>query len=98
MAGRPRALGAIAAEGDRLATLESLRDKLARTIDNPRTLARDMAPLARLLVQVTAEIDEIKKPTGQAPQESKQADDGAGVTSLDRFRKDLAKKQQAASE
>ncbi|MFI8660119.1 hypothetical protein ACIGKR_09020 [Rhodococcus qingshengii] len=57
---RPRSLAAIATEGDRLKTLEALRDKLARSIDKPGISARDLASLTRHFVQITAEIESLK--------------------------------------
>lgn len=93
MAGRPRSLGSIASEGDRLATLEALRDRIARAIDSPKTLARDLAALSRQLVQITAEIDELKKPNGSAPATESTAEP---VNGLDRFQQKLAEKRRAA--
>lgn len=52
-------LGDIASEGDRVKTLEALRDRLARQIDDCEP--RDLAPLARRLEAVLAEIDGLKE-------------------------------------
>lgn len=93
MAGRPRSLGAIASEGDRLATLEALRDRIARSVDSPKTLARDLAALSRQLVQITAEIDELRKPKGNTTAGSETA---APVNGLDRFQQKLAEKRRSA--
>lgn len=53
-------LTSAAKSGDRLKTLIELRDLLAERIDNSR-YDKDIAPLARRLVQVLDEIDEIQK-------------------------------------
>ncbi len=45
-----------ASSGDRLATLEALRDRLARDLDRAYE-ARDVAPLALRLTDVLAQID-----------------------------------------
>jgi len=55
-------LSEIAATGDRLATLERLRDHLAREIESSQTTARDLAALSRQLQQVLAEIAELRPP------------------------------------
>lgn len=94
MAGRPRSLGAIASEGDRLATLEALRDRIARSIDNPKTLARDLAALSNRMVQILTEIDELKKPKSSTPA----ADSSAPpVSGLDKFQQKLEEKRRAAA-
>jgi len=99
MAGRPRSLGVIAAEGDRLKTLEALRDRIARTIDSPKTLARDLAALSRQLVQITAEIDDLRKPaaaSGSSGGAPAGAEPSPPVNGLDEFQKKLAEKRAAA--
>jgi hypothetical protein len=53
---RPRKLSTVAAEGDRLDTLCTLRDRLARDIDATDS-ARDSAALGRLFADVLAQID-----------------------------------------
>ncbi len=53
-------LAVVAATGDRLATLEALRDRLAAKLDayqEPRDTPRDMAVLALRLTDVLAQID-----------------------------------------
>lgn len=52
-------IGEVAASGDRLATLEALRDRLAREIDaGPEP--RDLASLSRRLEAVLEQIDGLK--------------------------------------
>ena len=55
-----------AASGDRRATLEALRDKLAQTIDTTES-GRDVAALSRRLIDVCAELDAIPDETDDSP-------------------------------
>jgi hypothetical protein len=50
-----------AQSGDRPATLEALRDRLAETIDSPMTTGAELASLARQLVIVTELLDAINE-------------------------------------
>jgi hypothetical protein len=50
-----------AQSGDRPATLEALRDRLAETIDSPMTTGAELASLARQLVIVTELLDDINE-------------------------------------
>jgi hypothetical protein len=54
-------IAAAAETGDQAATLTSLRDRLAREIDQS-DCARDIAALSRQLVDVMARIEAITKP------------------------------------
>ena len=54
---RPVTLPDVVATGDRRASLEALRDHLARQLANPET--RDHAALSRQLREVIREIDEL---------------------------------------
>lgn len=63
-------LGKTAADGDRLATLQVLRDRLAADLDECHS-ARDVASLAQRLMDVLTQIDGLthgtnasKEPTG----------------------------------
>ena len=64
----PRSLPVVAAEGDRLATLETVRDHLAQQIDECES-ARDTAALGRLLVDVLAQIDAAGGSGGQSAED-----------------------------
>lgn len=75
MAGRPRSLATIAGEGDRLKTLEALRDKLARSIDKPGISARDLASLTRHFVLITGEIESLKVREAAGKNSAGMADD-----------------------
>jgi hypothetical protein len=55
-------VSAVAAAGDRRATLVALRDRLATAIDECEP--KDLAALSRQLVAVTAEIDDLAEPEG----------------------------------
>lgn len=102
---RPRSLGTIAAEGDRLRTLEGLRDRLARKIDSPKTSPRDMAALSRQLTAVLADIDALKRTqrlqpgeaSGGAPETPAEPTADSGGTGLDEFTRRLADKRGSAA-
>lgn len=49
------------ATGTRLDRLRALRSKLAAHIDNPNTLARDLAALARRFQDLDKDIEELEK-------------------------------------
>lgn len=55
-------LARVASAGDRLKTLEALRDRIAEEIDRTRS-ARDVAALSRQLTDVLAQIEEINPAT-----------------------------------
>lgn len=55
-------LAATAANGDRLATLEALRDRLATEIDTCDS-KRDVAALSQRLMDVLAQIEMLRKPS-----------------------------------
>ena len=77
-------LGDIAKSGDRLATLEALRNRLAIEIDNCQS-SRDIAALSNRLQSVMAELDSVGPPVG-------------GLTPLDELRlrrADLTKRNSA---
>ncbi|NKW17067.1 hypothetical protein GS940_02135 [Rhodococcus hoagii] len=101
---RPRSLGAIAADGDHLKTLEALRDRLARKIDSPKTSPRDLAALTRQFTSVLADI------AAQKRIQRLQSDEGSagaaetpepiaesGGTGLDEFTRRLADKRGSAA-
>ncbi|MBM4517704.1 hypothetical protein GS926_14870 [Rhodococcus hoagii] len=102
---RPRSLGAIAAEGDHLKTLEALRDRLARKIDSPKTSPRDFAALTRQLTSVLADIaaqkriQRLQSDEGSAGAAETPAEPTAesGGTGLDEFTRRLADKRGSAA-
>lgn len=75
-------LEAVTSTGDRRASLEALRDRLAGAIDDPDCPARDLAALSRQLVMVMAELDALPVPEGSA---------------VDTLRDELAARRSAAS-
>lgn len=74
-----------AADGDRLATLQALRDRLASDLDECHS-ARDVASLAQRLMDVLTQIDGLTQPTS-----SKEA------TGLDEFTQRLAERDTPAT-
>lgn len=54
----PLSVTAAAASGDHLALLRSLRDRVARAVEDPETPARDLAALARRLQDLSREAEE----------------------------------------
>lgn len=102
---RPRSLGAIAAEGDHLKTLEALRDRLARKIDSPKTSPRDFAALTRQLTSVLADIatqkriQQLQVGNGSEGAAGTPAESPAesGGTGLDEFTRRLADKRGSAA-
>ena len=56
----------IASTGDNLETLEALRQKIARTLDESNS-GRDIAALSRQLVGVMHQIEELKAQTQDDP-------------------------------
>lgn len=61
----PKSLATVARTGDRLKTLEALRDYLAEALDETVS-ARDQASLSARLIEVTAAIADLKPPEKEA--------------------------------
>ena len=61
---QPEGLSGLAATGDRRASLEALRDLLARQLE---TAERDVPALARQLREVMAELDALPNPKEKSP-------------------------------
>ena len=55
-----------ASSGDKRATLEALRDKLATSIQGCES-GRDVAALSKRLMEVMNEIDALPRPKGDSP-------------------------------
>lgn len=53
-----------AADGDEREVLEALRDRIARTLDDPNTPARDLAALSKRLREIIADLREVDKKYG----------------------------------
>lgn len=60
-------LGAVARNGDRLATLRTLRDVLADSMDSSQD-ARSVAALSRQMTDVLAQIDDLTADADEKPQ------------------------------
>ena len=58
-----------ARSGDKLRTLENLRDVIAKEI-NDGVLARDLASLSRRLVDIMDEIDQLKREEAESQRSS----------------------------
>lgn len=61
---RPRRVQSIleaAESGDRLEELMAMRRRLARALDDPNTLARDLASLSRRQLEISREIDDLMR-------------------------------------
>ena len=58
-----------AESGDRLLELIAMRRRLAMAMDDPNTLARDLAALSRRQLEISREIDELKR---QAEEEAEE--------------------------
>lgn len=54
--GRPRSVFQAAQSGSDVQLLTALRDRIAKTIADPNTAARDLAPLTRRMVEVNNEL------------------------------------------
>lgn len=67
---RPASLPEVVAAGDRRASLEALRDHLARLLE---TTERDHAAIARQLTIVLREIDELPNPAEESKVDEIQA-------------------------
>lgn len=61
--------------GDRRAVLVALRTRLARTIDDPGTPARDLAALSRRLLEVTKDLDSLTLAEAQERDEAATPDE-----------------------
>lgn len=59
--------------GDRLEELRSLRRRIAKALDDPNTLARDLASLSRRQIEISREIEALQR------QESEEASDAANI-------------------
>ena len=60
----PKTIEAAAASGDYRATLVKLRDRLAKTLDDVNTPARDLASTSRRFLEVVREIEAIDSSDG----------------------------------
>ena len=68
--------GSVSGAGSRLEELRALRRVLAGHIDNPNTLARDLAALSRQIRDVSKEIEELEPAEGGVRAD----DDDAGTS------------------
>lgn len=61
-----------AEDGDRRELLVSMRERIAASVDDPKTMARDLAALTRRLMEIAKEIESID---AAAEQEARDADE-----------------------
>ena len=66
-----------AAEGSHLELLESMRDRVAKTVEDVNTPARDLAALTRRLMEITKEIEALVAAAKQEAAENADVDDEA---------------------
>lgn len=64
-----------AAEGSHLELLEAMRDRVAKTVEDVNTPARDLAALTRRLMEITKEIEAIEAALKQEADESADVED-----------------------
>ena len=55
----PRTITEAASEGTQRELLVTMRTRIAKSLDDPNTLARDLASLSRRLLEISREIDAI---------------------------------------
>lgn len=72
-----RTIAEAAAEGTQRQLLEKLRERLAKSLDDPTTMARDLASLSRRLLEISREIDAIDVADRQEANESDEVADEA---------------------
>ncbi|MGN7978212.1 hypothetical protein ACTJJ4_11620 [Microbacterium sp. 22195] len=70
---KPMTILEAAEADDRLEELRSLRRRIARALDDPNTLARDLASLSRRQIEISREIEALQR------QESEEASDAANI-------------------
>lgn len=56
---KPKSVSAAAADGTRRELLVALRARIAKTVEDPNTPARDLAALSRRLLEIANEIEAI---------------------------------------
>ena len=57
---RPMTVSQASALGDRMSELVAMRRVIAAALDNPKTLARDLAALSRRLLEIGKEIETLE--------------------------------------
>lgn len=66
-----------ASDGSHLDLLEAMRDRVAKSVEDVNTPARDLAALTRRLMEITREIEAIHAAAKQEAEENADADDEA---------------------
>lgn len=79
----PRTITEAASEGTQRELLVTMRTRIAKSLDDPNTLARDLASLSRRLLEISREIDAIDIADLQEANESAEvADEALDAASL----------------
>lgn len=71
-----------AADGSHLELLEAMRDRVAKTVEDVNTPARDLAALTRRLMEITKEIEAIHSAAEQEAAESHVDDEDFDATAV----------------
>lgn len=66
----PKTILEAAESGDRLQELVAMRRRLAKSLDDPNTLARDLASLSRRQLEISREIEDLKRRADEEAEES----------------------------
>jgi len=67
---RPKTITQAAASGDRRQLLVSMRDRIAKTVEDPNCPPRDLAALTRRLIEIAREIEALDAAAEQEASES----------------------------
>jgi len=73
----PRTITEAAADGTQRELLVTMRTRIAKSLDDPTTMARDLASLSRRLLEISREIDAIDVANRQEAHESDEVADEA---------------------
>lgn len=74
---RKKSVTEAAADGTTRELLVAMRDRVATEVQNPNTLARDLAALTRRLIEITKDIDAIDAAEKQEEGAGERTDDDA---------------------
>lgn len=73
----PRTITEAASDGTQRELLVTMRTRIAKSLDDPTTMARDLASLSRRLLEISREIDAIDVTDRQEAKESDEVADEA---------------------
>ena len=78
----PRTITEAADKGTQRELLVTMRTRIAKSLDDPTTMARDLASLSRRLLEISREIDAIDVADLQEANESDEADEAFDASAL----------------